>query len=208
MKGRTVLELGAGAGLPSLVCAASGAKQVVVTDYPDAELIENLRHNIEANSHLTSNNIMAEGYLWGADASALTEHVAGGTCDLLILADLLFNHSEHEKLARTVKTLLARTREARALVFFTPYRPWLLHKDLEFFRTMTASPAEADAGSDTTEPLEPSGGANEANLEGRKLFEEQMEHVMFEHDPGDERLRRTVFGYEIFWADLQETRSL
>lgn len=42
-----MLELGAGAGLPSLVCALNGASQVVVTDYPDAELIENLRYNID-----------------------------------------------------------------------------------------------------------------------------------------------------------------
>jgi nicotinamide N-methyltransferase len=41
-----VLELGAGSGLPSLVCAINGAKQVVVTDYPDADLVENLRYNV------------------------------------------------------------------------------------------------------------------------------------------------------------------
>jgi nicotinamide N-methyltransferase len=46
LTGRTVLELGAGGGLPSLVCALNGAAQVVVTDYPDADLIENLRYNI------------------------------------------------------------------------------------------------------------------------------------------------------------------
>ena len=46
MQGKTVLELGAGGGLPSLVCALSGAAQVVVTDYPDADLIENLRYNV------------------------------------------------------------------------------------------------------------------------------------------------------------------
>lgn len=42
-----MLELGAGAGLPSIVCALSGAKEVVVTDYPDADLVENLRYNID-----------------------------------------------------------------------------------------------------------------------------------------------------------------
>jgi nicotinamide N-methyltransferase len=47
VKEKTVLELGAGAGLPSLVCALNGASQVVVTDYPDAELVENLQYNIE-----------------------------------------------------------------------------------------------------------------------------------------------------------------
>lgn len=46
VKGKTVLELGAGGGLPSLVCALNGAAQVVVTDYPDADLIENLRYNV------------------------------------------------------------------------------------------------------------------------------------------------------------------
>jgi predicted nicotinamide N-methyase len=47
VKGKSVLELGAGAGLPSLICAINGASQVVVTDYPDADLIENLRYNID-----------------------------------------------------------------------------------------------------------------------------------------------------------------
>ena len=64
MIGKDVLELGAGAGLPSLVCVLLGAKKVrvcclpvcqflsslvkvVVTDYPDTDLIENLKHNIE-----------------------------------------------------------------------------------------------------------------------------------------------------------------
>jgi nicotinamide N-methyltransferase len=47
VKDRTVLELGAGAGLPSLVCALNGATQTVVTDYPDAELVENLQYNVD-----------------------------------------------------------------------------------------------------------------------------------------------------------------
>lgn len=41
-----MLELGAGAGLPSFVAAILGARKVVVTDYPDADLIANLNHNI------------------------------------------------------------------------------------------------------------------------------------------------------------------
>jgi nicotinamide N-methyltransferase len=61
VKGKTVLELGAGGGLPSLVCAINGASQVVVTDYPDAELIENLRYNITHCGLLPStSNIVAE----------------------------------------------------------------------------------------------------------------------------------------------------
>lgn len=56
-----MLELGAGAGLPSLVCAINGASQVVVTDYPDAELIENLRYNVDHCDLLPApRNIAAE----------------------------------------------------------------------------------------------------------------------------------------------------
>ena len=53
MKDKTVLELGAGAGLPSLVCALNGASQTVVTDYPDPELVENLQYNIDHCDLLT-----------------------------------------------------------------------------------------------------------------------------------------------------------
>jgi predicted nicotinamide N-methyase len=45
VEGKFVLEFGAGAGLPSVVSALKGASQVVVTDYPDADLVENLRYN-------------------------------------------------------------------------------------------------------------------------------------------------------------------
>jgi nicotinamide N-methyltransferase len=47
LKNKSILELGAGAGLPSLVAAINGARNVVVTDYPDADLVENLRYNVE-----------------------------------------------------------------------------------------------------------------------------------------------------------------
>jgi predicted nicotinamide N-methyase len=49
VKGQRICELGAGAGLPSLVSTLVGADRVVVTDYPDEGLIENLRWNAECN---------------------------------------------------------------------------------------------------------------------------------------------------------------
>ncbi|KAI4749768.1 hypothetical protein E4T45_14847, partial [Aureobasidium sp. EXF-8846] len=120
VKSKTVLELGAGAGLPSLVSAHLSAKHVVVTDYPDADLIDNLSYNIEACA--PSLPIVAKGYLWGADTSSLTEEVKPDEAfDVLILADLLFNHSEHGKLVQTVTKSLKK--DGTALVFFTPYRP-------------------------------------------------------------------------------------
>lgn len=81
--------------------------------------------------------------------------------DLLILADLLFNHSEHAALVSTVHSTLKRTSKSKALVFFTPYRPWLLEKDMAFFKL-----------------------AVNAGFGVEKIWEEVMDAVMFEKDPG------------------------
>ncbi|KAF2181960.1 hypothetical protein K469DRAFT_729094 [Zopfia rhizophila CBS 207.26] len=181
IKEKTVLELGAGSGLPSLICALSGAAQVVVTDYPDADLIDNLRYNIQHCESLPkSSKIVAEGYLWGAPIDDLTKHVSKyAGFDVLILADLLFNHSEHGRLIKTVQLTLKKSSSSRAYVFFTPYRPWLLEKDLAFFDQ-----------------------ARDHGFNVSKILEKVMEKVMFEEDPGDEQLRRTVYGYELNWASL------
>jgi nicotinamide N-methyltransferase len=108
------------------------------------------------------------------DADAGTEPAAG--FDVLILADLLFRHSEHARLARTITQALRRRGDARAYVFFTSYRPWLRYKDLRFFDV-----------------------AREAGLVVEHLLEEKMERPMFEDDPGDEEVRRTCSGYAIRW---------
>lgn len=179
VQGKNILELGAGAGLPSLVASLLGAKQVVVTDYPDNDLIVNLRQNIDQNLAAQDlPNIVAEGFLWGSSADPLTAQLEKGcnAFDVLILADILFNHSEHNKLVATVAECLKKTSDSVALVFFTPYRPWLLEKDLNFFEVARSSGFVVD-----------------------KIMERTMEKVMFENDPGDETLRRTVFGYTVKW---------
>jgi nicotinamide N-methyltransferase len=45
-----VLELGAGAALPSILAIKHSAKKVVVTDYPEKELLANLHENVETNT--------------------------------------------------------------------------------------------------------------------------------------------------------------
>jgi len=80
--------------------------------------------------------------------------------DTLILADLLFNHSEHEKLVKTLQQTMNHTNSC-ALVFFTPYRPWLLKKDLSFFEK-----------------------AEEGGFQIEKIVEKVMDKVLFENDPG------------------------
>ena len=193
LKGKTVLELGAGAGLPSLFCALHGARRVVVTDYPDEELVRNLDYNIQYCCAGSDNGIVAEGYVWGQSVEHLLAHLddspaaaVGRGFDLLILADLLFNHSEHRKLVLSVQTLLKRTSEAVALVFFTPHRPWLFDKDLAFFEL-----------------------ARNGGFVVKKVLERKVEKMVAEgpvrvsaRDGGDEPERRIVFGYELRWGDL------
>lgn len=209
-----MLELGAGAGLPSLACAlAAGARKVVATDYPDEELVQNLRYNIQHGAAAAAvDNIVPEGYLWGASASKLTAHLddgdgdgdgGAGGFDLLILADLLFNHSEHRKLVSSIQTTLKRAPEPRALVFFTPHRPWLFDRDMAFFDL-----------------------AREAGFVVEKVLERRLEHAMRveggpavrrsvnDHDHGHDSggdggdgdgdgqdVKKVVFGYQLRWAD-------
>ena len=165
----------------------------MVTDYPDADLIENLQWNIENVSardtpaeaptapRSSKKTIVAKGYLWGADPGALLDfaQVEGRRrgFDILLMADLLFNHSCHDALVSSICMTMKRTSAARALVFFTPYRPWLFEKDMAFFDLCQSK-----------------------GLRVEKILEEEMEKVMFEEDRGDEALRRKVFGYEVKWG--------
>ncbi|KAK2074529.1 hypothetical protein P8C59_008729 [Phyllachora maydis] len=195
--GRAVLELGAGAGLPSLVAAARGARVVVATDFPDPDLLENLWRNVRACTLLPpaadpdarAGNIVARGYVWGADPAPLLACVPPAPpgeeegqeqrkFDVVVLADLLFRHSEHGRLLDSVGATLKRARAARALVFFTSYRPWLAHKDLAFFDRARARGLAVD-----------------------KLFERRMDRPLFADDPGDEEVRRTVLAYALRWPD-------
>ena len=154
----------------------------MVTDYPDVELVENLAYNIKtcAMAEISADSIVAQGYLWGSSVDPLLSHlpIPSQGFDTLLLADLLFNHHCHGALVTTVVECLAHTRYARALVFFTPYRPWLLEKDMAFFDI-----------------------CREKGLVVQELMKKVMDDVMFEEDRGDELLRRTVFGYELKWQD-------
>ncbi|KAG7858679.1 hypothetical protein KL939_002801 [Ogataea angusta] len=150
--GRTVLEFGAGGALPSLLCAKLGAKKVLATDYPDPDLVANIQHNIEQNK---LHNCVAKGYIWGNDVEELTQELPEGheTFDVLLLSDVIFNHTEQRKLLQSCK-LLVTPRTGRVLVPFSPHRPKLLAADLNFFELAKECGFEVfDDGIETWSPL-------------------------------------------------------
>lgn len=212
VRGKTVLELGAGAGLPSIVAAVLGAKKVVMTDYPDNDIVEVMWKNVDgcdllpppqtssngnddenADEHdegkeggSQQRNLIAKGYIWGYSAAPLLAELPEGHAkfDILILADLLFRHTEHGHLLDTIRDTLGKTPESKAFVFFTSYRPWLRHKDLAFFDL-----------------------ARERGFVVDKVLERVMERPMFEDDPGDEEVRKTCTGWTVRWPQEECAES-
>ncbi|KAI1842038.1 hypothetical protein JX266_011793 [Neoarthrinium moseri] len=188
IKDRTVFELGAGGGLPSIVAAILGAKKVVVTDYPDEDLLVMIRKNIGESDALIpepKDRIVCEGYEWGVDPSNVLQHVKSSESakgaegfDVLVLADLLFKHPQHENMVKTIEMTLSRKRDSKALVFFTSYRPWLQQADLAFFDR-----------------------ARDHGFLVEKIFEQRLEKPMFENDPGDLEIQKLCTGWKIWWPE-------
>ncbi|ODV98281.1 hypothetical protein PACTADRAFT_36771 [Pachysolen tannophilus NRRL Y-2460] len=133
VKGKNVLELGAGSALPSLICGLNDAKKVVATDYPEPELISNIDYNIKNCPGLNERqNVIVKGYIWGNDYEPFTSEIGKDEkFDLIILADLVFNHTEHLKLLETCKKNISAN--GCCFVVFSPHRPKLIHADLDFF---------------------------------------------------------------------------
>lgn len=74
MKGKRICELGAGAGLPSIIAGLAGAGQVVVTDYPDEQLVANLAYNLDLNLEKGKGRESAvDAVRFGPSRNALTE---------------------------------------------------------------------------------------------------------------------------------------
>jgi nicotinamide N-methyltransferase len=103
-----LIELGAGAGLPSILIAKSYPHaQVIASDFPDPLLIHTLRENVARND--ASANCSVVPHAWGTDPSALLP-----TADVVLAADTLWNSELHAALLRTTCAVLARTPDARA----------------------------------------------------------------------------------------------
>jgi predicted nicotinamide N-methyase len=119
---RAVLELGAGTGMPSITAAHVGAAQiVVVSDYDEPALIQELNANVRNNlpSHPDrAKRIKVVGHIWGKDTEELLDALPRGCTryDVILLADCMWDPLSHADLLKTLLAVLAKTPEARVYV--------------------------------------------------------------------------------------------
>eukprot|EP00270_Netrium_digitus_P013267 TRINITY_DN4384_c0_g6_i1.p1 TRINITY_DN4384_c0_g6~~TRINITY_DN4384_c0_g6_i1.p1 ORF type:complete len:212 (+),score=47.82 TRINITY_DN4384_c0_g6_i1:45-680(+) len=95
LKGKRVVEVGAGVGAPGIAAAALGA-QVVITDRP--ALVGGIEKNIRENN--LENFARAEVLEWGEDCSHLEPPV-----DVVLGADIMYDIDAIEPLALTLLQL-------------------------------------------------------------------------------------------------------
>ena len=105
-----VLELGASAGLPSILVAKLFPEALVtVTDYPDDELIKTLKYNVEGNSVADCCKVLP--YAWGSDPTVILDNSSG--FDVVIAADTLWNPELHPIFIHSLKSTLKKSSSSR-----------------------------------------------------------------------------------------------
>lgn len=114
LQGKTVIELGAGSGLPGLTAALLGASRVVLTDVE--VLLPGLRKNVEANG--LGDRVEVMELVWGSD-----ESLSGpGEFDVVLMSDVFYDAEEAAALAKTLKRVVRR--DWTRIWASSELRPW------------------------------------------------------------------------------------
>jgi len=121
VKGQTMIELGAGCAVPSLLAStlAEPPALVVITDYPDEAILSNLTESVERNHGAISPgcDVRYLGYDWGTDISPLLNlSPASAGYNIVLLSDLLHFDASHTDLLTSLVSLLRKSPTARTYV--------------------------------------------------------------------------------------------
>ena len=108
-----VLELGASAGLPSILIAKlfPTSALVTATDYPDDKLIETLKNNVQSNN--VADRCKVQPYAWGSDPTVVLGHGNSKGFDIVIAADTLWNPELHPIFIHSLKSTLKKSSTSR-----------------------------------------------------------------------------------------------
>lgn len=108
LNGKTVVELGAGCGLPGIAAVCLGARTVHLTDL--AANLPLLRRNAERNvAPYARRRLVVAPLVWG-------EEYAAEDVDYVLAADVLYLPDCAADLAQTTTQLMAREHPCRALI--------------------------------------------------------------------------------------------
>lgn len=122
--GKSILEFGAGVGLPSLVCfSLGGTRLITATDYPAPSVIFNLKENVNRNT-LTNNvldnnlnknksSVYVIEHEWGTDVHDLLIPLQSKDnetdiilYDIIIASECLWKADTHESFITSIKSVL------------------------------------------------------------------------------------------------------
>ena len=111
LRGRRVLELGAGLGLNGILAHRLGASHAYVTD-GDSNAVRHLRQNIRDNRRTSdadddASHVCGRQLLWGRDTSeAFLDQCGGNRFDVLLASDIVYSPVIVPPLWETVQVLL------------------------------------------------------------------------------------------------------
>lgn len=123
IKDKTIIELGAGTGMLSILCAKHlGAESVISTD-GNTEVVASMTKNISLNSgkRLSSDTVKAAHFDW-ADSETLTQALGVTNIkdwpkyDVVLGADITYNPEYFEPLVSALEVLLAVNEKATILI--------------------------------------------------------------------------------------------
>lgn len=136
LRGKDVLELGAGTALPSLLACKLDARMVVTTDYPDPVVIDNMVALQSAN-HCSRMTVLP--HQWGHEHE--TQHLKELSTDkqgfdLILLGEVLWKdtYKQHGALLASVSGCLKPTGVVLLAVVHRPTDGHTAENDLEFLR--------------------------------------------------------------------------
>ena len=108
-----ILELGASAGLPSILVAKlfPTSALVTVTDYPDDKLIDTLKNNVQANNVADRCKVLP--YAWGSDPTVVLGDGNSKGFDIVMAVDTLWNPELHPIFIDSLKSTLKKSSTSR-----------------------------------------------------------------------------------------------
>ncbi|KAK1257892.1 hypothetical protein QJS04_geneDACA017383 [Acorus gramineus] len=99
--GKTVVELGAGTGLPGLTAAMIGSKRVILTDVEP--LLPGLRKNVESNG--LGDRVEVRELVWGLEGNDCVEGLIKREIHLVLMSDVFYYQTVMPMLAETLRRL-------------------------------------------------------------------------------------------------------